>query len=55
MANFEDYGDLDGWLNHETKAVFEHMGSDWTLHNYTERPIVSTAQLARDLEKRAGP
>lgn len=52
MANFEDYGDLDGWLNHETKAVFEHMGSDWTLHNYTERPTVPTAQLARDLEGR---
>ena len=52
MSNFEDFGDLEGWPNHETKQVFEIMGADWTLHNYTERPTVPTAQLARDLEKR---
>lgn len=52
MANFEDFGNLDGWPNHETKEIFELMGADWTLHNYAERETVPTAKLARELEKR---
>lgn len=52
MANFEGFGSLDGWINHETKAVFEHMGADMSLHDYAEQKTVPTAQLARDIEKR---
>ena len=52
MANFEGFGSLDGWPNHETKEVFEHMGADMSLHDYAEQKTVPTAQLARDLEKR---
>ena len=52
MANFEGFGSLDGWINHETKAVFVHMGADMSLHDYAEQKTVPTAQLARDLEKR---
>lgn len=52
MANFEGFGSLDGWINHETKSVFELMGADMSLHDYAEQKTVPTAQLARDIEER---
>lgn len=52
MSNFEEYGLLDGWPNHETKTIFEHMGADMSLHDYAVRETVPTAKLAREIEKR---